>query len=436
MVSVRREVAVGAGVHMRQHRIFAVLLHGDTVIAVPELPSSDVGAAMGALVAATPSGCRIESVTVDISEFLLAAVTTGSSELDRAAVIRIVPRQAQDPLLARSPSDAVEGLIRARFTVGGGHDVLGNELRALDSAALAQVCAELDRQDLRRVAIVAAGSQAQPQHERAVADAIEAAIPAAHISAASDFGGQGLVGREATVVLDCALGALVDAVIERWEDAVAAHVGSAQLRVARGDGGYSTPAWMRALPSVALGATPALELAGAAHLAGLPDCRVLLPREHRRVAGDVRHGLPVVRAAEIAALGVELVVPTAALAPTPNKSSADEASTGTDVAVCIADRPTAQLACIGAAVSCPTAWLDEVAFIESAQALERVRRDAAGRARAIVMANGAEPGTTRVTELATVAVPYSPSGTVRIRVRVAGRPTAAQDRDFAPEMAS
>ena len=436
MVSVQREVAVSAGVHMQQDRIFAALVHGETVIALPELSSNDIGAATRALVAATPTGCRIDSVTVDLSEFLLAAVAAGSSELDRVAVIRIVPRQTQDPLLGRSPSDTVEGLIRARFHVGGGHDLLGNELCALDSVTLAQVCSELDRQELRRIAIVAAGSQSQPQHERAVADAIEAAIPNAHISAASDFGGQGLVGREATVVLDSGLGALIDAVIDRWEKAVAAHIGSAQLRVARGDGGYSTPAWMRALPSVALGATPALELAGAAHLAGLQDCRVLLPRADGRVAGDVRHGLPVVRAVEIAALGVELVVPTAALASTPNASAANAASSGADIPVCAADRPTAELACIGAAVSCPTAWLDEVAYIESAQALERVRRDAASRARAIVMANGAEPGTTRVTELTTVAVPYSPSGTVRIRVQVAGRTHPAQESTLTSDIPS
>jgi hypothetical protein len=38
------------------------------------------------------------------------------------------------------------------------------------------------------------------------------------------------------------------------------------------------------------------------------------------------------------------------------------------------------------------------------------------------MANGAAPGSTRVAEVSTVAVPYSPSGTIRIRVRVAGSP--------------
>ena len=57
-----------------------------------------------------------------------------------------------------------------------------------------------------------------------------------------------------------------------------------------------------------------------------------------------------------------------------------------------------------------------------------VRRDAEERATAIVMANGAAPGTACLAEVSTVAVPYSPSGTVRIRVRVAGAPDTALAR--------
>jgi len=83
------------------------------------------------------------------------------------------------------------------------------------------------------------------------------------------------------------------------------------------------------------------------------------------------------------------------------------------------------LACVGAAVSSPAAWLDEFAFIESAGQLESVRRDAEERASAIVMANGARPGSGYLAEVATVAVPYSPAGTVRIRVRVVGAPDRA-----------
>jgi hypothetical protein len=221
-------------------------------------------------------------------------------------------------------------------------------------------------------------------------------------------------------VLDCALAPLVDAVLTRWERTLARRAPGVQLRVARGDGGYSTPPRIRAMPTVVLGATDAAILCGAAHLAGRQDCRVLLPGPAGQLAGDVRHGLPVVRSAQLVDFGTELVVPTTVLAPDPGREDPHEATRVTDLPVVVADRDPAELACVGAAVSSPTAWLDEVAFIESAAELEGVRRDAEERAAAIVMANGAAPGTAYLIESSIVAVPYSPSGTVRVRVRVAG----------------
>jgi Hydantoinase/oxoprolinase N-terminal region len=362
----------------------------------------------------------LRAVTVDLSPILLDAVLRSPRELPQVAVVRIVPRAASDPVLARSPADPVERLVSHRFTVPGGHDLLGNELRPLDDDAVAAVCDALSRTDVRHVAVVSAGSQARPQHERAVADAIQAAVGGARISIASDFGGQGLVAREATVVLDAAVAPLVDAVLTRWERTLACRAPEVQLRVARGDGGFSTPPRLRAMPLVALGATDAAILCGAAHLAGRQDCRVLLPRPAAQLAGDVRRGLPVLRSAQLLDFGTELVVPTAVLAPDPGCADQHEATRVTDLPVVLADRDPAELACVGVAVSQPTAWLDEVAFIESAAQLDGVRRDAEQRAAAIVMANGAVPGTTYLIESSIVAVPYSPSGTVRIRVRVAG----------------
>jgi hypothetical protein len=183
---------------------------------------------------------------------------------------------------------------------------------------------------------------------------------------------------------------------------------------------------MRTLPVLGLGARDALQLLGAASLAGADDCRVLLDRPSGPVVGDVRHRLAVVRPYTLRELGTELVVPTAALTDTDGvRHSPDPAARRPgDIPLVRADRDPDELTCIGAAVSRPTAWLDEIAFIESTAELERVRRDAQARATAISTANGAIPGTADIVETSTVAVPYSPSGTVRVRVRVAGAPDA------------
>lgn len=365
---------------------------------------------------------RVDAVTVDLSRLLMGAVTDESVDLGRIAVIRIVPRPASDPVLSRSPARLVERLIAERATVAGGHDLLGNELCPLDRVGLAAVAAELAAAAVPAVAVVGAGSQARPVHEREVADAVQAGLPDARISVASDFGGQGLVAREATVALDCALGPLTEEVVGRCQRALARSAPAVALRVARGDGGHCTPARVRALPVVALGAFDALIISGAAHRAGLLDCRVLLPRPDGQLAGDVRRGLVAVRSGELSPVGVELMVPVAALSPDPGDGTAAEVRRSTDVPVLLAAADPAELACLGAAVSRPTSWLDEFAYIGSAAELEKVRRETQDRARAIVMANGAAPGSAFLVEVSSVAVPYSPPGTVRIRVRMAGEP--------------
>lgn len=430
-----------------------MVVRGDEVVALPPLPGGpaeldevfrQVAAAAGRAAAAglgnsgggprEPGGPTV--VTVDLSRLLLDAVLRAAPQPEQVAAIRIVPRPATDPVLARLPVALLERLIGRRYTVAGGHDLLGNELCPLDGDGVAKVCRELRDAGVRRIALVAAGSQVRTQHERAVADAVQAALPDAVISAASDLGGQGLVAREATVTLNCALGTLTDRLLTRCEIALARVAPGAVLRVARGDGGHGTPAQVRALPVVALGATDALELCGAAHLAGAEDCRVVLRRADGPVAGDVRSGLAVVRPGELAGVGTELVVPAAVLTPAPTAPpvpASSDAGPGRDgdVAIVSPDRDPMQLACVGAAVSRPMAWLDEMAFIESAAGLERVRRDAEQRATALVMTAGAAHGTARLAEVSTVAIPYSHPGVVRVRVRVAGTPGTAGTRSTA-----
>ena len=364
----------------------------------------------------------VEAITVDLSSLLSAAVTTESVRLLRIAVIRIVPRPATDPVLSRSPARLIERLIALRATIAGGHDLLGHELCPLDRDGLARVAEQLSVAGVPAVAVVGSGSQARPVHEREVADVIQAALPDARISVASDFGGQGLVAREATVALDCALGPLAGEVVDACERALARIAPGVALRVARSDGGHCTPSRIRALPVVAMGAADALTISGAAYRAGLLDCRVQLRHGGSQLAGDVRKGLVAVRSGELSPVGVELMVPTAVLSPDPGSGGSEEQRRSTDVPVLVIGDDPLELACLGAAVSRPTSWLDEFAYIESPGALDRIRREAQDRAGAILMANGAAPGSASVAEVSCVAVPYSPPGTVRIRVRMAGEP--------------
>jgi hypothetical protein len=422
MVINRADLPVHLGVSLGPDRSQALVVQHRTVLGSVSVAGSDPAALLSRIQPAHRA--RARSVTIDISRLLLAPVLHRPGELSSVAMIRVLPRAATDPALGRHPADVIERLVTRRFTIPGGHDLFGRELRPLDRQALRAVCHEIERDGTRCIAVVAAGSQAQPRHEREVADGLQSVLPDARISVAYDFGGLGLTPREATVVLNSALSDAAEDILDACENAVRQWTPGTPLQVGRGDGGWADAARMRTLPVLGLGAADALQLLGAATLAGMDDCRVLLDLPSGRVVGDVRHRLVAVRPYALRGLGTELVVPTAALTGADGVQRTSDPMTwrSGDVPLVEADRDPDDLTCIGAAVSRPTAWLDEIAFIESTTELEGIRRDAQARATAIVTANGANPGTADIVEMSTVAVPYSPSGTVRVRVRVAGAP--------------
>ncbi|TNM60203.1 hypothetical protein FHN55_18895 [Streptomyces sp. NP160] len=390
-----------------------------------------LGAALGAVLEAPggPSSGRV-SVVLDLGPHL-EHLLHRPELLDPVAVVRVAPRAGTDPALARHPSALVEALVCCRWVVPGGHDLLGRELRLLDRAALTAVVGELAGAAPRCVAVVAAGSAGQPVHERTVADAVQAALPGARISAAHDFGGHGSAAREATVVADAALGAAVDALVDRAEAVLRRRAGrrGAELRLCRGDGGSLSAERARSAPVLVLGSGLGPAVLGAAQLAGEDGCRVLLPvADGGHLVAGVRNGLALVRPLVVGEPAAELVVPSVALdrarpsAPPADRADRVEgaASVGGRVPDVVAGGELDELACVGAALARPLSWLDEITAIGSADDLAAVQRAAVQRATALATANGAEPGSADVVEVSSVAVPYSRAGTVRVRVRVGG----------------
>src|SRR3569833_26642 len=412
------------GISLGPHRSQALVVRDRTVLASVAVAGSDPAELLSLIGPAHRAQAR--SVTIDISRLLLEPVLHRPGELSSVTLVRILPRATTEPALGRHPADVIERLVTRRFTIPGGHDLFGRELVPLDRRVLREVCREIERDGTRRIAIVAAGSQAQPRHEREVADGLQSVLPDARISVAYDFGGLGMTPREATVVLNTALSDVAEEVLDACATAVRRWTRGIAPQVGRGDGGWADASRMRTLPVLSLGARDALQLLGAASLAGADDWRVLLDRPSGPVVGDVRHRLVSVRPYTLRELGTELVVPTAALtdAGEIRYPPAPAARRSGDVPLVRADRDQDDLTCIDATISRPTAWLDEIAFIESTAQLEGIRLDAQARATAIFTANGAIPGTADIVETSTVAVPYSPSGTVRVRVRVAGAPDA------------
>lgn len=425
-------------------------------------------AALASLLAAVAGShaADIDRVTVDLSEALYEVLRASSDVVGhaapRVAAVRILPRAAQLDVLSCHPDRLIEGLVGRRHYIPGGHDLFGRELLELDRTALEEVCDDLDAGGFRTIAVTGCGSQSVADHEVSAAEAMLARIPTAQVWMAHEFGGQGLLAREATIVLNAALVPAAEHLLNACEEAVRSATPGALLGVMRGDGGWVLAARMRMFPVLGFASTSAAEVLAGARLAGYSDCRVHLPRPSGSVTGEVRGGSVVVEPHQWGQPPVELVVPTAALLPgrlldvpacasaggspnggrdpelgrqqnlplirTPPSSwppGDDEGHAvrpqGPQRAIEIAVDPP-DLVCVGAAISQPTAWLDEIVHVHSAAELEQVRRDAQEQVAAMVTALGADPGTVEVVETSVMAMAYSPSGTVRVRVRAVGTP--------------
>jgi len=428
------------GVSLGPDRSSAAVVCSAAVLSTVTVDGSDPDELLSRIAGACPQ--RPRRVIVDISRLLLAPLLSASSGLAAVTAIRVLPRAASDSSLGRHPNEVIERLVTRRFTVRGGHDLFGRELRPLDLRGISEVGGQIRQGSARCVAVVAAGSQADPRHEREVADALQATMPDAQISVAHEFGSQGLAAREATVILNSALIPVANQLLDDCNRVIARVMPGAALHVSQGDGGWANPWRIRTSPVLGLGALEALELLGAATRAGVSSCRVLLDRPSSPVIGHVHNGLVSIQRDTLSEVGIQLAVPNVALthtdvAPTTipgtNRTSGPPGVTGAPgpsgasgtFLVEAAAAELDELACLGAAVSHPTAWIDEIASIRSRAELEVLRRDAQARATVILTANGAAPGTAEVVEISTVAMPYSPSGTVRVRVRMAGAPDGA-----------
>src|SRR5262245_52311829 len=127
------------GVSLGPERSHAAVVRGRDVLASLSVDGPDPAALLPRAIAVC--GGEPGGMVIDISRLLLCQVLLEHTSLSPVAVIRIVPRAASDPALGRHPDEVVERLVTRRYTVPGGYDLFGHELRPLDLAAVRAVCA-------------------------------------------------------------------------------------------------------------------------------------------------------------------------------------------------------------------------------------------------------------------------------------------------------
>lgn len=408
----------------------SIVVRDNVITADRNFADADPIKVLESLAATDPSG-----ITLNLGGFLSSLLSGGTID-EGVAVVRIAPRAAVDSRLERHPRDRVERLVHRRFTVPGGHDLFGRELRQLDLGRAREVADEIADLDVRAVAVVGSGSTADPSHERQVADILQSRSGCEQTSLASSVGGQGFLARESTVVHDAALSGPLQALLGVWVDAVAQRFPDCPLRIARCDGGWSAVPWILDHPVIALASDVAMHLLGAAAEAGERSCRVHIETAAGAMLGEVRANLVTVGIHAWAALadpmGWDLVVPQPELTPVfaPSSSATNDPEHGVDATLPLirSSSDLGALIGLGSAVSRPTAWLDEVAQILTVAELIALQENARARLIALATTSGAAPGTATVIDMSTIAVPYSPAGTVRITARATGSPELRVDR--------
>ncbi|MEV5553190.1 hypothetical protein AB0L44_05990 [Nonomuraea wenchangensis] len=387
-------------------------------------------------------GTRVGSVTWDVS-----------AELDPAlagtpvAAVRVVPRLPAGGLGSGHPSPLLRSLQARRGAVIGGHDLFGVELAPLDIyAVLAEAAAA---RDIPALAVTASGAPGCADHELAAAELVHDTRPEARVSLSHQVGGLGLLDREAATVINAALLARAAELAERCVR-VGELVGpGVSTWFAAGDGGRISAERLRLLPVLALAASEAAALTGAARLAGAGDALVGLALPDALAVGHVTGGLPEVTVDRPGPGGVRMAVPTASLTRIPGSPAASAAAFALlaehepDQAVVAAGSageaagrahavaarlpapgrlvlPGGELAAVGAACTEPTAWLDTVVYAESREELDRQRGIAEQRALTLVAESGARLGSERVVSSRAVSMSFLRSGSYRLMVRAGG----------------
>lgn len=258
----------------------AVLLHDSEVIASTKaLTTADVltgitNALDTILAGEGVNQSDIEAVMIGTTQFTNAVVER--RELSEVAAVRIgLPSGNGLPPMADWPDDIADALGRHTYMLKGGTLYDGWPLAPLDEAEIEAAIADIAAKGIRNVAISAVFSPMNAAPERHVEARVRAAIPDARITLSYSMGRLGLMERENAALLNTALLAFADRVVDAFTDALKVRGLECPMYVSQNDGTLMNADFVRQFPALTFASGPTNSLRGACKLTGLTDAIVV-----------------------------------------------------------------------------------------------------------------------------------------------------------------
>ena len=258
----------------------AVLLDGTEVVAATKaLTSADVTAGIlealtTVLSAAEIALDNVEAVMLGTTQFTNAVVER--RELAEVAAVRLgLPSGQGLPPMVGWPDDLRSTLGGHSYQLAGGYLYDGRPLADLDVRDVARVVDDIAAQGLEAIAVSSAFSPMMPEPEIAFADALRARLPNARVTLSHEIGRLGILERENAAILNSALLAFADRVVDAFAKALNDIGLHCPFFVSQNDGTLMDAMFVRRYPALTFASGPTNSLRGASRLTGLDNAIVV-----------------------------------------------------------------------------------------------------------------------------------------------------------------
>ncbi|NKB33650.1 MAG: hydantoinase/oxoprolinase family protein [Pseudomonadales bacterium] len=258
----------------------AVLMDGINIVSSHKaLTSSDVRQGIiealdAVMTAAQVEPATIEAVMIGTTHFTNAVIER--KELTETAIVRAcLPTGSGLPPMCDWPDDIAAAVGNHAYMVSGGHLYNGKPIAALNDSEIDSVIGDIAAKKVNDIAIAAAFSPANADHEISIAKKIREKIPAANISLSHEIGRLGILERENAALLNASLGNLADRVVSNMRTALAERHIDCPFYVSQNDGTLMSADYIARYPALTFSSGPTNSLRGAAILSGIDNAIVV-----------------------------------------------------------------------------------------------------------------------------------------------------------------